>query len=132
MTGFDLDAFIASQDPGPFVFTFGGQEWTWPPKPDLRSIGHLVANPPRWIDALQLMFKPADWERFIEQTGGGLSDDAIIELFRRHATHAGSSLGESSASSDSSKSTARPSKQTSKPTTAKPSGRSQAKATGAA
>lgn len=132
MVAFDLDAYVASQDPGPFVFTFGGQEWTWPPQPDLRSVGHLIANPPRVVDALELMFKPADWERFIAHTGGGLNETAIVELFQQHAKHAGSSLGESSASSGSSKSTARPSKPTSKSGTRSTSARSSRKAGGAA
>lgn len=129
---FDLDAFIASQDPGPFVFTFGGQEWTWPPKPDMRAIGHLIAEPPDLLSAVRMNFTAPDWERFIEHTGGGLAEPAMIELLRQHAEHCGSSLGESSASSESSGTTARPSKRTAKRSTAKTSARSSRKAAGAA
>lgn len=132
MAGFDLDAFVASQEPGPFTFTFGGREWTWPPKPDLRAIGLLRANPPQLVDALRFTFRPEDWEQFIEHTGGGLTEQAIVELFNRHAAHEGSSLGESSASSASSKTTGKRSRQTSKSTTASTSRTSSRKGAGAA
>jgi hypothetical protein len=128
--GFDLDAFIASQAPGPFTFTFGGHEWVWPPAPDLRSLGYLEQG--RIVDAFRLMFKPDDFERFMGETGGGLSQEAMVELFNRHAIHAGSSLGEASASPVSSVGTVRPSKRTSRSTTKSTSGRSSRKASGAA
>ena len=127
---FDLDEFIASQDPGPFEFTFGGQAWVWPPRPDLRAIGFLRDG--KIVDAMRMMFRPEDFERFVGETGGGLSEEAILQLVEQHAKHSGSRLGESSGSTTSSKSTAKPRKRTSKSTSARTSARSSSKAAGAA
>ncbi len=129
---FDLDAFVASQGNGPFTFTFGGQEWTWPPLPDIRALAALAKDPPDAITALGFMFHPDDWSRFIDETGGGLTPTVIAKLFDQHAQHCGSSLGEPSASSGSSRSTAGRSKRTSKSTTRRTSSGSSRKAAGGA
>jgi hypothetical protein len=117
---FDLDAVIASREPGPFTFTFGGKEWAWPPALDLRATAALLEG--RVWDALQMQFGPEQYAEFMA-TGGGFDEGAVAELFKAHAAHLGSSLGESSASSSSSGSTARRSKPTSKRSTKKTSGR---------
>lgn len=110
---FDLDAFIAEQEGEPFVFTFGGVEFTWPARIDLRAEMALAEG--RLWDALRLQFGPGQYEKFLE-VGEGFDIPAVRGLFDAHAKHAGTSLGESSASAGSSKSTQRPSKPTSKRT----------------
>lgn len=111
---FDLDAFIAEHEGEPFAFTFGGVEFTWPARIDLRA--EMALTEGRLWDALRLQFGPGQYDKFLE-VGAGFDLEAVRGLFDAHAKHHGSSLGESSASAGSSKSTARPSKRTSKPTT---------------
>lgn len=110
---FDLDAFIAEQPGEPFTFTFGGVEFSWPARIDLRAEMALADG--RLWDALRLQFGPGQYDKFLE-VGAGFDINAVRGLFDAHAKHHGSSLGESSASVVSSKSTARPSKPTSKRT----------------
>lgn len=114
---FDLDAFIADAERAPFVFTFGGVEFTWPGSVDLRVTGRLGDGD--LFGALELLNRDQH-EKFMAAWQGhdGILDNKVIQaLFGEHAKHAGSSLGESSASTGSSKSTARPSKPTSVRTT---------------
>lgn len=110
---FDLDAVIADVQREPFVFTFGGVEFTWPGGVDLRvsallSEGNLLGALERLNGDQHEKFM-ASWENH-----EGLLDNTFIKaLFGEHAKHAGSSLGESSASTGSSKSTEKRSRPTS-------------------
>lgn len=113
---FDLDAFIADNQGEPFVFAFGGVEFTWPGSVDLRMTGLLDQG--KLYEALERL-NGDQHEKFMaawEGHSGVLDTKVIRALFGEHAKHAGSSLGESSGSAGSSVSTARPSKQTSKRT----------------
>lgn len=110
---FDLDAFIADQAGEPFVFTFGGVEFTWPARIDLRA--EMALSEGRLWDALKLQFGPEQYDRFME-SGVAFDTIAVRGLFSAHAAHMGSSLGESSASASSSETTAKRSRPTSKRT----------------
>lgn len=113
---FDLDAFIADAEGEPFVFTFGGVEFTWPGSVDLRVTGLLGQG--KLYEALEKL-NGDQHEKFMATWEGhsGILDTKVIHaLFGEHAKHAGSSLGESSGSVVSSKSTAKPSRPTSKRT----------------
>lgn len=110
---FDLDAFIRSREP--FTFTFGGREWTWPPNGDLRADVALARGD--LGGALRWLFDDEQAVAFME-AGHGLDVEALRALFDAYAEHRGTRLGESSASSASSKPTAKRSRQTSKSTTA--------------
>jgi hypothetical protein len=110
---FDLDAFIRESEGDPFTFTFGGVEFTWPARIDLRAEMALAEG--RLWDALKLQFGQVQYEKFME-VGDGFDVVAVRALFDAHAKHHGSSLGESSASASSSGTTAKRSRPTSKRT----------------
>jgi len=110
---FDLDAFIAESSSEPFRFTFGGVEFTWPSRLDLRAERALVDG--NLWDALKMQFGPGQYDKFLE-VGEGFDIEAVRALFDAHAKHLGSSLGEPSASAGSSSTTAKPSRPTSKRT----------------
>lgn len=113
---FDLDAFIAEVERTPFVFTFGGEEFTWPGGIDVRMTTLLAEGK---LDEALRVLNGEQHARFMQAWAGhnGVLDNEVIRgLFGAHASHVGSSLGESSASTGSSKSTERPSKPTSKRT----------------
>lgn len=109
---YDLDAIVAESDSTPFVFTFGGEEFTWPAQLDLRAERELSEG--KLWEALERMFGPDQYARFLA-TSQHLDMEVIKALFGAHAKHQGTTMGESRASAGSSKSTQRPSKQTSKP-----------------
>lgn len=114
---FDLDALIAEAEGEPFAFVFGGVEFTWAGSIDYRVTDLLGEG--KLFEALERL-NGDQHEKFTatwEAHPGVLSSKVVYGLFGEHAKHAGSSLGESSASAVSSKSTARPPKQTSKRTT---------------
>lgn len=118
---FDLDAFIADQLAAgkPFTLTFGGEIYTLPPQPDPRAAGLFDAG--LYGQAFALMLGEEQYTRFMASQAP-LTRDAVIEVIRRHAAHAGASLGGSSASSDSSASTEKRSRRTSTASTRKISG----------
>ena len=107
---FDLDAFIAEGEGEPFVFTFGGEEFTWPAELDLRAERDLSEG--KLWEALERMFGPDQYKQFLASPKH-ISNKVIISLFREQAKHQGTTVGESEASAGSSKSTQRPSKPTS-------------------
>lgn len=109
---FDLDAFIADQLAAgqPFELTFGGETFVLPSQPDPRAAALFDAG--LYGKSFELMLGNEQYARFMASQAP-LTRDAVIEVIRRHAAHAGASVGESSASSDSSGSTARRSKRTS-------------------
>jgi len=116
---FDLDAFIADAEGEPFLFTFGGVEFTWPGGVDFRVTTRLGNGD--LFGALELL-NGSQHEKFMAAWEGhsGVLDTKIIQaLFGKHAEHVGSSLGESSVSSASSKSTEKRSRPTSSTTTKK-------------
>lgn len=124
---FDLDAWVNEATGRPFTFTYGGAEWSWPAVPDLRVTTALTDGDLR--KALAVLFgddfdawclNPAVAQHYdvATDTLSPLGDKMLKQLFARHAEHAGSSLGESSASRGSSKSTPKRSRRTSPASTA--------------
>lgn len=109
---FDLDAFVAESLGEPFVFKFGGEEFTVAPAPDMRIIAEFDGG--SMMVCLQLMLGD-DYERFaaIPTKTAILTRDGLLKLLTQWTKHQRASLGESSASTGSSKSTGRPSKRTS-------------------
>lgn len=106
---FDLDAFIAESLGEPFVFKFGGEKFTLAPAPDMRIIAEFDGGD--MTECLRRTFG-AEYDRFaaVPPEKGILTRDGLLELLKRWAMHQRASLGESSASTGSSKSTGRPSK----------------------
>lgn len=111
---FDLDAFIAEKasKAGPFEFTFGGQEFsTLTAQPDIRVAA--LYDRGDIIGCVKAMLGDDEYDRFISQPAL-LTREGLFEIICRWAAHAGSSPGESSASTGSSSSTAKRSRPTSK------------------
>lgn len=127
---FDLDALYAEQRKAPFQFRWSGETWELPAFSDIdwRALQLAVeieslANVDNVADVdvtiIQRMFGYAfspeqaeRWERVPQST------TAMIALFGQWQRHGGADMGESSASTDSSASTGRPSRRTSTGTTA--------------
>lgn len=108
---FDLDALAAEADgAAPFEFTFGGEGYQLPGSFDMRAAAALSAG--KVYEGLELLLGVDQWAR-MQAADQVLTDAMLGALLDRYAEHAGVSLGESSASTSSSKSTVRPSKRTS-------------------
>lgn len=109
---FDLDAWVADQlaEGVPFTFTFGEESYELPSQPDPRAAALFDVG--LYGQSFALMLGPEQHQKFMESSAP-LTRDAVLEVIRRHAQHAGASLGESSASSGSSASTAKRSRRTS-------------------
>lgn len=111
---FDLDAVIAERDAKePFAFTFDGAEYTMPNDVDVRVIDLLMEG--ELAGALELLLGDEQWSAIVASPKT-LGTAALGDLVTAYFTHVGVDMGESSASTRSFKSTARPSKLTS-PTT---------------
>jgi hypothetical protein len=112
---FDLDALAAEADgKEPFRFQFGGEAYELPSELDIRGTAALSSG--RVYEGLQMLLGDEQWQR-MQDADAVLTDRMLGALFEAYAEHAGLSLGESSASTDSSRSTVRPSKRTSNGTT---------------
>lgn len=122
---FDLDAWISDRfaSSEPFTFTFGGEEYELPPQPDPRAAALFDTG--QYGHSFALMLGPEQHRKFMASSAP-LTRDAVIEVLRRHAAHAGASLGESSASSDSSENTGKRSRPTSNSSTDETSASSDA------
>lgn len=126
---YDLDAAYAETRQEPFRFKWAGHEWELPHfgdvdwraaqlADDLKALGDSDGVAEVDIEVLQKLFEYA----FGPQQAKRWADvpqnvTAMIKLFVAWQEYGGSSVGESSASSDSSASTGRPSKRTSTGTT---------------
>lgn len=113
---FDLEAAIAeaegSEGPQPdWPFTFDGHEYVLPGQMDIRAIAAISNG--RLDDGLRLLLGTEQWDAI--QASPKLFSSAMLEkLFEAYTAYTnGSDVGESSASTGSSKSTVRPSKPTS-------------------
>lgn len=109
---FDLDAYVADQLAAgtPFEFTFGGETYILPSQPDPRAA--VLYDGGLYGEAFRLMLGQEQYERFVASQAP-LVRDAVLEVLKRHAKHAGANLGESSASSVSSVNTVTRSRPTS-------------------
>lgn len=102
---FDLDALIAErEEKAPFVFRFGGEAYSLPPRPDLRAAAAFSDE--RINDGFRILLGAAQWERL--QAAEQVFDDKAFEsMYLAYQAHIGADLGESSASAKSSRATAR-------------------------
>jgi len=109
---FDLDALESEGEP--FHFRHGGEDYELPPDPDIRAA--VAQGEGNVLKALELLLGEEQWERI-------LASDAVLDskkfnaLMAAYEKHIGASMGESEASTRSSRSTGRPSKRTSSATT---------------
>lgn len=113
---FDLDRVLAEQadargDLEPFTFVFDGEEYELPPVRDIRAVSAIAAG--HVYDGLAALLGPEQWER-VQASPATLTSTAVRSLLDAYGEHIdGLNAGESSASSNSSTRTARPSKRTS-------------------
>lgn len=102
---YDLDAVIAEREAvKPFTFKFGGESFTLPPRPDMVAATDLSAG--RLDEGFKRLFGESQWER-IHASEAVLDDVALTALFERYQAHTGMDLGESKASQNSSRNTAK-------------------------
>jgi hypothetical protein len=113
---FNLDA-LASEGDGRavFEFTFGGETYELPPEMDVRAASALSAG--RVYEGLGMLLGDVQWSR-MQAAEQILTEKMLSALLQEYAAHMGIDLGESSASTGSSRSTGRPSKRTSNGSTA--------------
>jgi hypothetical protein len=111
---FDLDAVAREAAGEPFRFRFGGEDYELPSHVDIRAIAKLSIG--QFYEALQLMLGDEQWQRMLA-ADAVFDDQTLRSLMEAYAAHSGTELGESSASTGSSRSTVRPSKRTSNGTT---------------
>lgn len=91
METYDLDAVIAEQEPNPFRFRFGGEDFELPGNMDLRVVRLFSAGDP--LGALEMLLGPDQFARFdaVDQT---FDDKAFKALLDRYSTHVGVARGE--------------------------------------
>ena len=124
---FDLDAVYAEERGEPFRFRWQGRDWELPPfgEIDLRAIESLK-DLAALADADETNIAELDISAFNKLLEHGLGPEqwvewekvsqpgtAVIRLLNEWQKHSGADVGEAPASTDSSKSTGRPSKRTS-------------------
>lgn len=109
---FDLDALLADLDQNrpKFRFRFGGEAYSLPPKVDLRAAAAMQAGDLH--AGLRLLLGAEQWERLCAAEAT-FDQDALTALMERYVAYTGASVGESSASTVSSASTAERSRPTS-------------------
>lgn len=100
---YDLDAVIAERtEKAPFIFRFGGEAYSLPPRPDMRAAAALSAG--RLDDGFRLLLGEAQWER-LQASPATFDDSAFLAMYEAYQTHIGEDLGESKASPSSSRKT---------------------------
>lgn len=111
---FNLDALENDANQEPFRFMHGGEEYTLPASPDMRA--GIAFQKEDAEGGLRLLLGNEQWAR-IEASDAVFDTNKFVKLMAAYEAHIGVAVGESQASSPSSKSTARPSKRTSNGTT---------------
>lgn len=108
---FDLDA-LAAEAAGkePFRFRFGGQDYVLPA--DMNILAAAAFTHGDIYEGLELLLGVEQWDQMLNSEAV-LTDAMLSGLFDKYQSHMGIDVGESSASTVSSKSTVRPSKRTS-------------------
>lgn len=109
---FDLDAVLAERnlDKPRFPFRFGGESYTLPPTVDLVMAAKISGGD--LLGGLQALLGPEQWERLCA-ADAVFDSDAMGALMDRYMAYTGVGVGESEASTASSKSTAERSRPTS-------------------
>lgn len=115
---FDLDALEFEETTEPFVFRFGGQEFTVPAHYDPRIFRR--AEQGDLAGALLAMISGEQFDR-LDKIDQPFDERHIEAIFAAWASHDVTTVGEAAASSSSSKGTGRPSKRTSNGSTTSPS-----------
>lgn len=115
---FNLDALQNDANQEPFRFTHGGEEYTLPANPDL--LAGVAFQRGDAEGGLRRLLGGDQWAR-ITASDAVLDTGKFVKLMAAYEAHIGATAGELAASSNSSKSTARPSKRTSNGTTRRPS-----------
>lgn len=97
---FDLDAVVAEREPRPpFVFRFGGEEYSLPGSPDAIAFA-LLSKEETSADGLMRLLGPEQWER-IQSATAVLDGPTFRTLVDAYVGHAGVDVGESAASTTS-------------------------------
>lgn len=107
---FDLDALASetTDDEGePFPFRFGGESYELPPQFPMLALAAISAG--ELGDGLRILLGNDQWQRMLHAKAT-FNEKMLKALLEQYSAHVGSSLGESSASTGSSKSTGGPSK----------------------
>lgn len=110
----DLDQLAAEAEHASFEFTFNEETYELPGNPDYKAM--IALQHGRIIEALELLLGPDQFDR-IDGSDKTLGISQVVALIEAYAEFLGLTLGESMASSSSSKSTATRSRPTSKRTT---------------
>lgn len=117
-----VEAEASTEQPAPFEFDFGGEHFTMPVSIDVRA--RIAASEGNLALAVKLMLGDSQYRRLV-QVPEVLDDTRLGALISAWAEHSRSaSLGESEASTVSSKSTAKRSRRTSDGSTSSTSARS--------
>lgn len=96
---FDLDAVIAEgPERAPFEFTFDGETYTLPPRPDFRGDAALQVG--RYDEACRIFLGETQWEK-LKASPKVLDDDAFLALYRAYQAYQGDTSGEGEASPSS-------------------------------
>lgn len=95
---FDLDAAANEAEGIPFDFTFGGEKYQLPPRPDvlaasMLSVGNLYGG-------LERMLGEEQWQRILSSSAV-MDEPKFAALLAAYKAHSGVDVGESVASSRS-------------------------------
>lgn len=102
---FDLDRVIAEREVKPaFVFRFDGETYSLPARPDMRAAALFADAQLR--QGFEVLLGSAQWERLVASEAT-FDDQAFTAMYEAYQAHIGEDLGESKASTRSSKSTAK-------------------------
>jgi hypothetical protein len=100
---FDLDKVLAERKKTPpFQFTFDGERYVLPGRPDVRAAAAMSAG--RLDDGFRLLLGPDQWDK-LQASPKVFDDDALITLMEAYQAHSGEDLGEFRASTNSSSTT---------------------------
>lgn len=81
---FDLDAVAAASTGAPFVFRFGGEDYTLPPRVDVRVSALLGAG--RLYEALRTMLGAEQWQR-MQDSSATMTDEGFTGLMAAYGQH---------------------------------------------
>jgi len=98
---FSLSKVLAErEEKPPFVFEFDGENYSLPSRIDLRAIAAFQSG--RIDQGFQILLGAAQWDR-LQAADGVFGDDEFGALFEGYQEHIGEDLGESAASTSSSR-----------------------------
>lgn len=95
---FNLDAVAIENGHEPFIFIFGGDEYTFPAQIDIRVA--IALDEDRYGDALRGLLGEAQWAK-LSACAEVLDPTRFAKLVEAYTAHLGTTVGESVASSRS-------------------------------